>query len=59
MAMTNFRAEDMPGAKKAAAPVAKKADKKVAPVAPKKAEKVEAPVVDEVIVDEVVETGGE
>lgn len=53
-AMTNFRAEDMPGANK---PVAKKAAKP-APVS-KKAPKVEAPVVEEVIVDVVEEDAAE
>lgn len=54
-AMTNFRAEDMPGANK---PVAKKAAKPAAP-AVKKAPKVEKPVVEEVIVDVVEEDASE
>lgn len=53
-AMTNFRAEDMPGAQK---PVAKKASKP-APTA-KKAPKVEKPVVEDVVVDVVEEDAPE
>jgi hypothetical protein len=49
-AMTNFRAEDMPGANKE---VAKNAPKK-AP-APKKEIKVEKPVIEEVVVEDIID----